>query len=96
LFEFFSGTYLTRHSPGALQGAALHDPLAVLAVTHPELFERRGRHVVVETKGEFTAGMTVIDERLLIERSAPNCDVLVDVDADAAFDLVLEAIAACP
>jgi inosine-uridine nucleoside N-ribohydrolase len=96
LFEFFSTTYIRRHSPGALQGAALHDPLAVLAVTHPELFERHRRHVVVETKGEFTAGMTVIDERLLIERAPENCDVLVDVDADSAFDLVLEAIAACP
>ena len=96
LFEFFSGTYLTRHSAGALQGAALHDPLAVLAVTHPQLFERRRRHVVVETRGEFTAGMTVIDERLLTERAPANCDVLVDVDHDTAFDLILDAIAVCP
>jgi inosine-uridine nucleoside N-ribohydrolase len=96
LFEFFSGTYIERHSPGAMRGAALHDPLAVLAITHPDLFERRHRHVTIETKGEFTAGMTVIDERLLIERAAPNCDVLVDVDSTRAFELVLEAIAACP
>jgi inosine-uridine nucleoside N-ribohydrolase len=96
LFEFFSGTYIRRHSPDAMRGAALHDPLAVLAVTHPELFTRRARHVVVETRGEFTAGMTVIDERLLLERSAPNCEVLVDVDDDAAFELILDAVAACP
>lgn len=94
LFEFFSGTYLSRHDAGTMSGAALHDPLAVLAVSHPELFERRHRHVVVETVGEHTAGMTVIDERKLLERSAPNCDVLVDVDADAAFDIVIEAIQA--
>ncbi|MFK8025914.1 MAG: nucleoside hydrolase [Ilumatobacter sp.] len=94
LFEFFSSTYLDRHDDGALEGAALHDPLAVLAVTHPDLFERRRRHVVVETRGEFTAGMTVIDERRLIERSDPNCDVLVGVDDDAAFGLILDAISA--
>jgi inosine-uridine nucleoside N-ribohydrolase len=94
LFDFFSATYLARHDVGSMSGAALHDPLAVLAVSHPELFERRRRHVVVETKGEHTAGMTVIDERTLLERSAPNCDVLVDVDADAAFAIVLDAIRA--
>ena len=94
LFEFFSGAYLSRHSEGAMRGAALHDPLAVLAVTHPELFERNERHVVVETIGEHTAGMTVIDERLLLERAEPNCEVLVDVDADAAFNVILEAISA--
>lgn len=94
LFEFFSGTYLSRHDEGTMTGAAVHDPLAVLAVSHPDLFERHRRHVVVETRGEHTAGMTVIDERALVERSTPNCDVLVDVDADAAFDIVIEAILA--
>lgn len=92
LFEFFTSTYLERHDEGALLGGALHDPLAVLAVTHPDLFEHVERHVVVETRGEHTAGMTVIDERRLFERSAPNCRVLTDVDADAAFALVVDAI----
>ena len=94
LFEFFSATYLSRHDVGAMRGAALHDPLAVLAVSHPGLFERRSRHVAIETTGRHTAGMTVIDERRLVEREAPNCEVLVDVDADAAFDVVIEAIRA--
>ena len=94
LFDFFSGAYLSRHNDGAMRGAALHDPLAVLAVARPELFERNDRHVVVETVGEHTAGMTVIDERRLLERAAPNCEVLVDVDADAAFDVILAAIRA--
>lgn len=94
LFDFFSGTYLQRHDIGSIGGAALHDPLAVLAVTHPALFEREQRHVVVETKGEHTAGMTVIDGRALIERDTANCDVLTEVDHQAAFALVLEAIEA--
>ena len=94
LFDFFSENYLSRHSDGTMRGAALHDPLAVLAVAHPELFERKRRHVVVETTGEHTAGMTVIDERSLLERRDPNCDVLIDVDGDAAFDIILQAITA--
>lgn len=94
LFDFFSGTYLKRHDEGTIGGAALHDPLAVLAVTHPELFQRSRHHVVVETHGEHTAGMTVIDQRALIERDIANCDVLTHVADDAAFELVLEAIEA--
>ena len=35
LFVFFAGTYLGRHDAGSIEGAAVHDPLAVLAITHP-------------------------------------------------------------
>ena len=66
----------------------------MLALTHPDLFTRLARHVAVETSGELTRGMTVIDQRTLVERPPPNCEVLSAVDADAAFDLILEAIAA--
>lgn len=93
LFEFFSGTYLHNHEDGALQGAALHDPLAVLAITHPELFASVERHVVVETRGEHTIGMTVIDQRHLLERSSPNCRMLTTVNAEVAFAALLDAVA---
>jgi inosine-uridine nucleoside N-ribohydrolase len=93
LLGFFSGNYLDRHDPSTLRGAVMHDPLAVLAVTHPALFSRAARHVVVETCGEHTRGMTVIDQRSITARPAPNCDVLTEVDDDAAFDLLVDAIA---
>jgi len=93
LLTFFSRMYLERHDDGAILGAAIHDPLAVLAVTHPSLFERVRRHVAIETLGEHTRGMTVIDERRLVGRPAPNCDVLTAVDDAAAFDVVVEAVA---
>ena len=95
LFDFFSAAYRSNHIEGAMEGAALHDPLAVLAVTHPELFTAVERHVAVESDGEFTAGMTVIDERTLTDRRPANCSVLETVDADAAFALVVDAIRAC-
>ena len=37
--------------------------------------------------------MTVIDRRTLSERPAPNCDVLTTIDADAAFAVIVDAIA---
>ena len=41
-----------------------------------------------------TRGMTVIDERHLVERPAANCTVLDDVDAPAAFDVLMGAVGA--
>lgn len=92
LLTFFSGTYIGRHDD--IVGAPMHDPLAVLALTAPELFERSRRHVAVETGGVLTRGMTVIDTRTLSDRPAPNCDVLTAVDADAAFERIAAAITA--
>ncbi len=93
LLDFFSANYLSRHDPGSLHGAAVHDPLAVLAVTHPHLFDRIDRHVAIETRGELTRGMTVIDERRILEREPANCEVLTSVDAAAGFDLLVDAVA---
>jgi inosine-uridine nucleoside N-ribohydrolase len=90
LFTFFSETYIRRHEQ--IAGAAVHDPCAVLALTHPHLFARERRHVAVETTGSLTRGMTVIDRRTLVDRPPPNTDVLTHVDADAAFAVIVEAI----
>jgi inosine-uridine nucleoside N-ribohydrolase len=91
LMSFFSGSYVGRHEN--MRGAAVHDPLAVLALTHPELFTRSFSHVAIETTGKHTRGMTVIDQRTLIDRPDPNCDRLISVDGDAAWAVVLEAVA---
>jgi inosine-uridine nucleoside N-ribohydrolase len=91
LFVFFSSTYVARHDN--LQGAPVHDPCAVMALTHPHLFQQMRTHVTVETQGEHTRGMTVIDQRHLVIRPAPTCTVLTDIDADAGFDVIDKAIA---
>ncbi len=91
LMQFFSSTYTSRHDD--LSGAPVHDPCAVMALTHPELFTRSLSHVEVETTGTLTRGMTVIEQRTLVERPAPNCDRLIGIDADAAWAVVTEAIA---
>ncbi len=74
--------------------AALHDPCAVLAVTHPELLETRPRHVQVELQGRLTRGMTVVDERLLRPPPAANAKVAYAIDAERAMRVVLKALAA--
>ena len=91
LLDFFSGTYRSRHHN--IVGAPVHDPCAVMALTHPQLFTRRSAHVQIETHGTLTAGMTLIDDRDLKEVPAPNCDVLTGIDADAAWRVLVDAIA---
>jgi inosine-uridine nucleoside N-ribohydrolase len=91
LFVFFSGTYVARHDD--LLGAPVHDPCAVMALTHPQLFQHQQVHVVVETSGQHTRGMTVVDQRHQLDRLSPNCTRLTAIDADAAFAVIDEAIA---
>jgi inosine-uridine nucleoside N-ribohydrolase len=91
LLDFFSHTYTSRHH--GIGGAAVHDPLAVMALTHPQLFTVKNAHVEVETDGVRTLGMTIIDQRDLKEVPPGNCEWQTHVDADAAWDVVVEAIA---
>src|SRR5437867_3488192 len=42
---------------------ALHDPMAVAAVSKPSMFTFENLPVVVETQGEHTTGMTIADRR---------------------------------
>ena len=74
--------------------APLHDPCAVLAVTHPELLETRPRHVAVELDGALTRGMTVVDERNLPGEQPVNMQVAYRIDAPAALAAVLDALEA--
>ncbi len=88
LFDFYLAGYRER---AGLEAAPLHDPCAVLAVTHPDLFDFGARRVDVETSGELTRGMTVADERPGTE-AAPNCEVAYRIDAEAALELVVDAV----
>ena len=75
--------------------AALHDPCAVLALTHPHLIRFEPRAVDVELTGEWTRGMTVVDERSLRRRDPPNTEVAYGIDATSAMEVVLESALGC-
>lgn len=74
------------------EGIRLHDVAALVAVTNPELFERETVVADVETAGELTAGMLVVDRRPNPE-GHPNADLLVASDAAAVHDCVLRGMA---
>ncbi|MFT7648108.1 MAG: inosine-uridine nucleoside N-ribohydrolase [Candidatus Poriferisodalaceae bacterium] len=90
LFDFYLKSNERQTSRAA---APLHDPCAVMAITHPELFEFQARHVVVETQGRHTRGMTVVDERGY-GAEQPNVEVEYGIHAEAAMSLFLDSVRA--
>jgi len=66
----------------------------VLAVTDPEWFDVAARRVVIETSGEHTRGMTVVDQRSWARGG--NVQWAQTIDARAAREAVIDAIAAAP
>ena len=88
LFDFYLRSYQQRTFG---QQVPLHDPCAVLAITHPEIFSFESRNVSVETEGIVTRGMTVIDERRWSDR-ASNCQVGYEIDRDIGMNILFDVI----
>ncbi len=83
---------------GLPRRGGLHDPCAVLAVTHPHLIERTRRPVDVELDGRLTRGMTVVDRRGGIsgDGGAGNVEHCHTLDHEGCRRLFLDAVAAYP
>ncbi|WP_406648136.1 nucleoside hydrolase [Aliisedimentitalea scapharcae] len=83
--EFYLAFY---KSVGKFDGCSLHDPAAVIACTHPELFDIRDMVISVDCEGS-TAGRTITAQNL--DRSA--IQVCMDVKSDAVKQLFLDRLA---
>ena len=89
LLEFYTVFHLAEED---VADGPVHDPCAVLAVTHPELFTLEARSVQVELAGTHTRGMTLVDERGPGASAEANCQVAYGVDADAVIALIMKAV----
>ncbi|SUB63092.1 Pyrimidine-specific ribonucleoside hydrolase rihA [Plesiomonas shigelloides] len=74
-------------------GAPLHDPCTIAWLLRPELFEGIECHVSVETQGQYTVGMTVVD-RYRLSPYEPNATVLLGVERQGFIDLLVEQLQA--
>ena len=70
----------------------LHDPCAVLALTHPNLFTFERLHVDVELQGAKTRGMTVVDQRAVKTGQTPNVSVAMKVRGNTLKQLIVETL----
>ncbi|MDP3339800.1 nucleoside hydrolase [Frigidibacter sp.] len=73
------------------EGAPLHDPCTIAYLLQPDLFSGRHINVEIETRGEFTLGMTVADWWRVSGRQ-PNAMFMGDIDAAGFFALLTERI----
>lgn len=87
LMEFFRDTY--RRNAG-FESPPVHDPCAVARVIDPQVMECVDAFVAIETRGEFTSGMTVTDFSGRLAR--PNAQVARRLDVDKFWDLMVDAI----
>jgi inosine-uridine nucleoside N-ribohydrolase len=76
---------------GGEPAGPMHDPCAVLALTHPELFGSEPLEVHVETEGE-NRGMTVADLRRFPGVAQPNVLVHRSIRAEDALTCLTEAM----
>ncbi len=74
-----------------LEGILLHDAVAVVAATNPELFTTERLAGDVETLGELTLGATIFDRRAVPEWRA-NMDVATGIDTAGAIDAVMRGL----
>ena len=85
--EFF---YIFHRGIG-YEGAPMHDPCAVMALIHPEVFTMKEVYVQIETGGDYCRGATVPDWNGNCGK-APNVTALVDVDRAAFCDRLVELV----
>ncbi|WP_217544351.1 pyrimidine-specific ribonucleoside hydrolase RihA [Vibrio metschnikovii] len=89
LLDFFMIYH--RDPKWGLEGAPLHDPCTIAWLLAPELFKAQRCWVGIETQGEYTQGMTVVDRYQLTNQPA-NATVLFDVDRQGFVDLLVERL----
>ncbi|QIZ78327.1 pyrimidine-specific ribonucleoside hydrolase RihA [Ferrimonas lipolytica] len=89
LLDFFMIYH--RDPKWGFTGAPLHDPCTIAWLLAPELFETVDCWVGIETKGEHTQGMTVVDRYQLTGKPA-NATVALGLDRQGFVDLLVERL----
>jgi inosine-uridine nucleoside N-ribohydrolase len=87
LVEFRISGYEANQPTGVPRTAPVHDAVCIAALVDPEVIETKYLNVVVETRGDYTIGRTVVDHEKRTTR-APNCHVALGADRARFFALL--------
>jgi purine nucleosidase len=88
LLVFFASTYKEMFE---FDGAPVHDVLTVAYCVAPELFKTKDVNIVVETKGEYTTGTTLVDLHGVTGRKV-NAKFGLELDVDGFWKLMIDAL----
>lgn len=89
LMAFFIQSNLAEQNFAA---PPIHDPVALANIIDPTILKTERLPIVVETQGEYTTGMTLVDRRPWIT-SLTTTHVATEIDVERFWDLVIGAIA---
>jgi pyrimidine-specific ribonucleoside hydrolase len=89
LLDFFMIYH--RDPKWGFNGAPLHDPCTIAWLLKPALFTSIDCWVGIETKGEHTQGMTVVDRYQLTDNPV-NTTVLIGIDRVGFVDFIVERL----
>jgi len=78
-----------------VEGFRLKDVLGIVALGRPSALTMRHLHVDVETRGELTRGMSVVDARVN-SNAKPNVHMATGVDLTAIRDYINDALLRAP
>ena len=92
LVEFRIGGYEANQPTGVPRTAPVHDAVCIAALVDPEVIDTKFLNVVIETRGDYTMGRTVVDHEKRTTR-APNCHVALGADRARFFDLLMTTFA---
>jgi pyrimidine-specific ribonucleoside hydrolase len=79
------------HAPLGYPGGPVHDPVAFVALTNPEILEFHDVYVQVETAGEYCVGATIGDF-YGVSGKAPNTKAILGIDREKYVDLIVDAV----
>ncbi len=86
----------SHYRSGSMEtGLRMHDLTAIAFLVKPELFRTQSCFVAVETQGEYTSGMTVVDIEQRLGKPA-NAEVALEIDVIGFQQWVTEALALAP
>lgn len=88
LLEFFGQAYKDHFG---FEGGPIHDACTTMYLLEPDLFEMKHVNVSIETRGEFTYGMTAVD---ILETTGlePNTMFAKSVDREGFWNLFEEIL----
>jgi pyrimidine-specific ribonucleoside hydrolase len=69
---------------------SLHDPMAIAYLIDPRIFRTGKFKVDVETQGELTRGMTLVERRSY--RNDTNAEIILEVDAEKFHKLIINRV----
>ena len=80
LLDSMLAPYLARLENAGISGALMYDPLTIFYLLQPDSCQTIDQHILIETKGEVTRGMTVVDKRRVNDGLEPNATIVTYIE----------------